>query len=132
LSTPLADTRGACALTVAHLAALAGVSETTVRNALREAEALKLIGIDRRRRTPWINYPNAIRILSKEWAMWLRLRTGANSRTPRVPEDKSGQLPAASVLKLRTVGTLEQPPRAFGRAEGDRTGDMKRDSDKRV
>ncbi len=82
--------RGTCALTVAHLAALAGVSESTVRNALREAEALGLVGIDRRRRSPWVNYPNEIQILSKEWLSWLRLRTGANSYSPRVPEDKSG------------------------------------------
>jgi DNA-binding transcriptional ArsR family regulator len=75
--------RGRCGLTVAHLAALAGVSESTVRNALREAEALGLVSIDRRRRSPWINYPNDVQILSKEWASWLRLRTGANSHSPR-------------------------------------------------
>ena len=31
---------GACSLTIGHIAALAGVSETTVRNALRQAQAL--------------------------------------------------------------------------------------------
>ncbi len=82
--------RGACALTVAHLAALAGISESTVRNALREAEALGLVSIDRRRRTAWMNYPNITRIVSKEWTSWLRLRTGVSSCSPRVPEDKSG------------------------------------------
>jgi hypothetical protein len=66
--------RGCCGLTVAHLAALAGCSESTVRNALRECEALGLVSIDRRRRSPWINYPNEIQILSKEWLLWLRLR----------------------------------------------------------
>src|SRR5690349_12653743 len=34
---------GACTLTVLHIAALAGVSETTVRNAVREARALGLV-----------------------------------------------------------------------------------------
>ncbi len=81
--------RGFCALTVGHLAALAGISESSVRNALREAEGLGLISIERRRRAPWINFPNEIRILSKEWLSWLRLRTGANSYSPRVQEDKS-------------------------------------------
>jgi hypothetical protein len=81
--------RGRCSLTVAHLAALAGCSESTVRNALRECEALGLISIDRRRRSPWISYPNEIQILSKEWASWLRLRTGANSYSPRIQESKS-------------------------------------------
>src|SRR4051812_32387411 len=81
--------RGACALTVAHLAALAGVSETTVRNALREAELLKLIRVDRRRRTAWMNYPNCIEIESTEWRSWLRLGTGANSYRPRQKEYRS-------------------------------------------
>ena len=82
--------RGVCTLTVAHLAALAGTSESTVRNALREAEALGLISIERRRRTAWVNFPNVIRVLSKEWNSWLRFRTGANSYRPRLQEFKSG------------------------------------------
>jgi DNA-binding transcriptional ArsR family regulator len=82
--------RGSCNLTVAHLAALAGVSESTVRNALRECEALGLVSIDRRRRSPWISYPNSTQILSKEWLSWLRLRTGAKSYSPRVQESKNG------------------------------------------
>lgn len=110
--------RGACALTVAHLAALAGVSETTVRNALREAETLGLIGIDRRRRTPWMNYPNAIRILSKEWAMWLRLGTGANLRTPRIQESKNGLPPTASAPGFRPTSAWENRRRATGQAGG--------------
>src|SRR5215210_1707042 len=55
--------KGQCTLTIGHLAALAGVSETTVRNALREAEALELISIDRRRRTAWVSYPNTVKIV---------------------------------------------------------------------
>lgn len=108
--------RGACTITVAHLAALAGVSETTVRNALREAEALGLIGVDRRRRTPWMNYPNAIQILSKEWAMWLRLRTGAKSCSPRIQESNSGLPPLASVLRPRAESAQENRRRVFGKA----------------
>ncbi len=75
--------KGQCTLTIGHLAALAGVSETTVRNALREAEARELISIDRRRRTAWVSYPNTVKIVSREWSSWLRLRTGANSYSPR-------------------------------------------------
>lgn len=111
--------RGACALTVAHLAALAGTSETTVRNALREAEALKLISIERRRRTAWMNYPNRVYIVSKEWAMWLRLGTGANSRTPRIQESKrNGFPPLASVPYQQSNSAMENRRRAFGKAGG--------------
>jgi hypothetical protein len=81
--------KGQCTLTISHLAALAGVSETTVRNALRAAEALELIDIDRRRRTAWVGYPNTLKIVSKEWASWLRLQTGANSYWPRIQGSKS-------------------------------------------
>jgi hypothetical protein len=81
---------GTCTLTVGHLAALAGVSDSTVRNALRQAQALCLVTIEERRRTAWMNYPNKVCIVSREWAAWLRLTTGTNSQTPRQKESKSG------------------------------------------
>src|SRR4051794_15204593 len=64
----------ACTLTVGHIAALAGVSETTVRNALRAARGLGLLTIEERRLTAWRNAPNVVRIVSREWQGWLRLR----------------------------------------------------------
>ena len=71
----------ACTLTVGHIAALAGVSETTVRNALREARGLGLLTIEERRLTAWRNAPNVVRLISREWLGWLRLRApkGRNS-----------------------------------------------------
>jgi hypothetical protein len=75
----------ACTLTIPHIAALAGVSETTVRNAVREAKALGLVTVEERRKTAWVSYPNTIRIVSPEWSVWLRL-TGAKARTPRLQE----------------------------------------------
>src|SRR3954466_11233412 len=64
----------ACTLTVGHIAALAGVSETTVRNALRAARGLGLLTLEERRLTAWRNAPNVVRIVSREWLAWLRLR----------------------------------------------------------
>lgn len=75
----------ACTLTVPHIAALAGVSETTVRNAIREAKAMGLVTVEERRKTAWVSYPNTVRIVSPEWCVWLRL-TGAKPRTPRLQE----------------------------------------------
>src|SRR5215207_4176566 len=43
--------QGACTLTVGHLAAVAGVSETSVRNAVREAKAQGLVTVEEKRRT---------------------------------------------------------------------------------
>src|SRR6185503_9379958 len=57
----------ACTLTIGHLAALAGVSETTVRNALRAARGLGLLTIEERRLTVWRNAPNVVRLISREW-----------------------------------------------------------------
>lgn len=52
-----------CRLAIGHLAAVAGVSETLVRNALREARALGLITIEERRVTTWRDDTN-VRISS--------------------------------------------------------------------
>lgn len=64
---------GVCTLTIGHIAALAGVSETTVRNAMREAQGLGLITVEERRLTAWRNAPNMVCIVSVEWRAWLRL-----------------------------------------------------------
>src|SRR3954453_7232645 len=82
-----ARTHGACTLTIGHIAALAGVSETTVRNAVREARALGFAHVEERRVSAWRNLPNRITITSREWLSWLRMRgrgVGANPRTPRI------------------------------------------------
>src|SRR5215212_3827383 len=79
-----------CTLTISHIAALAGVSETTVRNALREGRALGLLHVEERRVAAWRNLPNRITVVSREWLSWLRMRrrgVGANPRTPRLQEN---------------------------------------------
>src|SRR3954471_14466048 len=65
---------GACTLVIGHIAALAGVSETTVRNALRAARGLGLLTLEERRLAAWRNAPNVVRIVSRDWLAWLRLR----------------------------------------------------------
>ena len=65
--------RGDCRLAVGQLAAVAGVSETTVRNALRLARSLGLLTIEERRLTGFRNDTNVVRIVSTAWAAWLRL-----------------------------------------------------------
>jgi hypothetical protein len=65
--------RGTCMLAIGHIAALAGVCATTVKNALRAAHGLGLIRIEERRLTAWRNLPNLVTITSPEWLSWLRL-----------------------------------------------------------
>src|SRR5215218_10339381 len=80
---------GACTLTVGHIAALAGCSESTVRNAVRQARALALVQVDERRVSAWRNLPNRVTITAPEWRAWLRMRgrgVGANPCRPRIQE----------------------------------------------
>ena len=66
--------RGTCTLAVGHMAALAGVCATVAKRALRQARTLGLITIEVRRLTGFRNDTNVVRIASREWASWLRLR----------------------------------------------------------
>ena len=75
LSLVAAETcrRKDCRLSVGGMAAIAGVSETTVRNAIREAVKLGLLTVEERRITGWRNDTNVLRVVSPEWLSWLRL-----------------------------------------------------------
>jgi predicted transcriptional regulator len=104
----------ACTLTIPHIAALAGVSETTVRNAIREAKAMGLVTVEERRKTAWVSYPNTVRIVSAEWATWLRL-TGAKARIPRLQEITKPSESRATISVSKAAG------RAGGRSREERT-----------
>jgi hypothetical protein len=75
--------RGDCRLAIEHLAAVAGVSRSTVKNAIREARKLGLLTVEERRLTAFRNDTNVVRIVSPEWTAWLRLgRKGVTDRAP--------------------------------------------------
>src|SRR5215207_2202471 len=74
--------RGDCRLTNKEIADVAGVSITTVKNALRAARALNLLSIEERRLTAFRNASNVVRIMSPEWRAWLRLGGGGKSVPP--------------------------------------------------
>lgn len=78
--------RGDCRMAVGHIAAVAGVSETTVRNAIREARKLGLVTVEERRVTGFRNETNVVRIVSPEWLAWMRLAR----RETRIPDEGSG------------------------------------------
>jgi hypothetical protein len=60
-----------CTLPLAAIAARAGVSRTTVQNAMRRAACEDLIIVQERRQLGALNLPNKITIVSKEWRAWL-------------------------------------------------------------
>ncbi|MGH1575562.1 helix-turn-helix domain-containing protein (plasmid) [Methylobacterium sp. P31] len=71
-----------CRLSVPNLAAVAGVAETTVRNAIREAVKLGLVTVEERRITGFRNDTNIVSIVSPEWTAWLRLTRKGSSAIP--------------------------------------------------
>ena len=115
---------GACTLTVGHIAALAGVSETTVRNALREARGLGLLTIEERRLTAWRNAPNVVRLVSREWQAWLRLRAprggGCKLANP-TPTQENNKGPSAQRIRGRAA-ERQGAGRAAHHRKGHRNG----------
>jgi hypothetical protein len=75
---------GQCARCVDEIAARAGVCRRMVQNAIREAARLGLLTIEERRREGCRNLPNVVRIISREWTMWLA-RGGRSSRSSADP-----------------------------------------------
>jgi hypothetical protein len=63
---------GQCSRTLPEIAARAGVSDTTARKAIRLAARLGLLTIEERRRHNRPNLANAVRVVSAEWAAWIR------------------------------------------------------------
>jgi len=104
--------RGDCRLAVGQLAAIVGVAETTVRNALREAKKLGLVTVEERRVTGFRNDTNIVRIVSPEWQAWMRLaRKPSRELSCAAPAGmggcKSAKRTSTGVLILSESGTTE-------------------------
>ena len=118
--------KGSCQLPVGQIAALAGVSEGSVRNALREARSLQLLTVEERRVSAWRNDTNVVRISSTEWLSWLRLVRrgggcksvlGTNTDRSRTPPKRSSD-PKKSCRRTGSDFDRERPgehPRASSR-----------------
>ena len=123
--------KGDCTLTLEHIAALAGVCRTTVKNARREALGLGLVRIEERRRTAWRNDPNRVTIISREWSAWLRFRTRKGGGGKSVPSPSLSHRESEGSTGQQTPSRLTEPlQRAAGRQRADRAA-PRRDSDQR-
>jgi hypothetical protein len=71
-----------CTLTLGELAARAGVGVTTARNAIHEAAGHGYLTIEERRRDKRPNLSNVVRVVSREWLVWIE-RGGKNSSAGR-------------------------------------------------
>ncbi|MDE4916103.1 helix-turn-helix domain-containing protein [Methylobacterium sp. 092160098-2] len=92
-----------CRLAVGQLAALVGVAETTVRNAIREAVKLGLVTVEERRVTGFRNDTNIVRIVSPEWIAWLRLARRAP--TPGGPPSRAAEPTAGGCKSVQGTPT---------------------------
>ena len=75
-----------CALTMGELAARAGVGITTARNAIHEAAGHGYLTIEERRRDKRPNLSNIVRVISREWLVWIE-RGRKNSSAGRENAD---------------------------------------------
>jgi hypothetical protein len=71
-----------CTLTLGELAARAGVGITTARNAIHEAAGHGYLTIEERRRDKRPNLSNVVRVVSREWLVWIE-RGRRNSSADR-------------------------------------------------
>lgn len=102
-----------CCLPLDAIAALAGVSRTTAKNALREAQALGAVRIEERRITGWRNDTNVVSICSPEWRSWLRLRAlaGGGVRSATGTSHKIIYTATGSTSTLRLEANNQDSPR---------------------
>ena len=101
--------RGSCVWAIGHVAAVAGVCATIVKRALRLARTMGLVTIEERRRARRRNDTNVVRLASREWTVWLRLRL---PRSALAGPGGTAALPT-NIGKDRSRGRgLEQPPSA--------------------
>lgn len=108
---------GACRACLADIGDRAGVSRSTVKNALRQAKALKLITVEERRLTYWRNLTNIVEIVSPEWQAWNRLAPRARTPKDRNPKDRTPEDSAAGAGALE-AGVLEAKPPGTRAARG--------------
>jgi len=103
--------RGDCRLTLEHIAAIAGVSRSTVKAAIRHAQKLGLLTVEERRQSTWRSLSNVVRVISREWLAWMRL----GSRSPG-PE---GGVKFSTTTSTKIQGkALRERPVTLERAAG--------------
>lgn len=115
-----------CRLAIEHMAAIAGVGRSSVKNALREARRLGLITVEERKVTGWRNDTNVVRIVSAEWTAWLRLtRRSPIPASPTTLSLEGGGVKTATGTptqvqirgKLRPTEPLQRLPGGSGRPQ---------------
>ena len=97
-----------------RIAAVAGVSRTTVRNALRSAQQLGLLVVRERRRRAARSDTNIITIASNEWAAWLHRGGGRKKVKPTTTEVDSKRCRKSAESREPARKPRSSPGRTIG------------------
>jgi hypothetical protein len=101
---------GACTLHIDAIAALAGVSRTSVKNALRAARAGGLLLVRERRIPGRKSLTNVVTVVSPEWRGWLRLGM-IGGRNLTSPADSNKQEGKSERLRRNSLVESDRPDR---------------------
>lgn len=120
---------GRCALAHAHLAAIAGVSVSSVKRAMRAARDLGLVEIEVRRVSAFRNDTNRVSVVSREWLAWMRLarhgggdQKGAGTNTSSSKKATKEQAEASKKLPERQGRIYERGDPKARTGSRDREG----------
>lgn len=85
---------GECSLPIDAIGAIAGVSRTTVQNAIRKARSPERghIAVELRPQVGRKNLPNIVRIISAYWMTWLKRSIGFKPMRPSEREENKSSL----------------------------------------
>lgn len=129
--------RGDCRLAIDNMAAVAGASRSTVKNAIREAVRLGLMTVEERQITGWRNDTNVIRVVNREWIAWLRLaRKGTplsswkSQADPHSPQ--GGGVKSVTTTPTETLTLSESGKTARSKSCRGAAGDLDRPASTRI
>ena len=104
-----------CDKSIGELATVAGVSQSTVKRALRQARFLGLLTVQERRLSRYRNETNIVRIIGKAWLAWLDLRGKGGGVQRRPGTSTSG-------LREEESGSVGRAKREIGNARRQHLG----------
>ncbi len=109
-------TTGSCGLAAAAVAGRAGISTSSVRNAVREARRRGILHVVERRICYDRNEPNLITITSRELNLWVRTRTRIEGQGGGV------RTVSPTTIHIQSHAARSAAAAAAGRIEGTRDG----------
>ena len=103
---------GGCRWPLARIAAVAGISISTAKRAIREAKALGLVSVEIRKIAMWRNDTNVVSIVCRTWQAWLSRAGGVHDWPTTIKQDSRKPFLAPRIV-TRAIGD-----RGWGRPSG--------------